>query len=606
MDRFRKRLACFCLAVIAPAASAMTAAQIHARVSPAVFALDLLDADGTTIAQHSAVQFAAKRLVSHCEGLESAAGLQLQGADGPLAVRLLARDDAHRLCLLESDTAPGMAPLAIETTSPPDAGTRVYAIAITQTFGVGIADGVIAGIRNGPGGPSIQFTAPLTRAAAGGALVDEQGRLIAIIDDPSYGGHNVGFAQPVALVSGIEARAAARSLENKHIARAGELVRAGRWDALETECAEWIAHDAGSPQAWSFYARAAVEHDDWPNAEARWRKVLALQPESRTAISGRIVSLLRLQRRDEALATSAAALAENDNDAELWQLHAANLAAAGRASEAEAAYRKVVERDPWHVGAWAGLAVLAGQRGDDDTALHLWTRIGGLLPEDPRVRLALVEALLKANQPQRAWRNLAQLPEAAQATPPALRLRALTLQRLGRTRDAIALLRDTSASTGDANERTDALITLSILYSRQQRWPQAIQAADAAAALQPDNDQARFWQAVHLKDGGRPQEALAITSALVQRQPGDAGAWRQHGFVLSILDRQAEAIPALRKSLQIDPRQPKVWAALIETLHAAGDREGVRKACATMRELDPEKADESCPGLFAIYQALPQ
>ena len=125
-------------------------------------------------------------------------------------------------------------------------------------------------------------------------------------------------------------------------------------------------------------------------------------------------------------------------------------------------------------------------------------------------------------------------------------------------------------------------------------------------ALQPENDQARFWQAVHLKDGGRPQEALVITSDLIVRQAADVNAWRQHGFVLAILDRQAEAIPALRKSLQFDPRQTKVWGALIEALHAAGDRDGVRKACVTMREVDAAKADESCTGLMTLYQALPQ
>ena len=606
MGRLIKLLASLCLLASAPLANAMTAAEIHARIAPAVFPLELLDADGNTITRRSAVQVTATRLITQCEGLENAVRLQLEGAAGMRAVQLLARDDEHRLCLLEADSTAGATPLAIDTPLLAGAGSRVYAIASTQDFGVGIADGVIAGIRHGRDGPSIQFTAPLTRSAAGGALVDEHGRLIGIIDDPSYGGHNVSFAQPVTLLSGLESRAAARAADHARSSRAGEFIRNGNWDALEAMSAEWTAADPRSTRACAFHARAAAERGDWPNAEIRWRKLLALQPDSRPALAGLVVSLLRQQRRDEALATSTAALAGNDGDADLLQLHAGMLAAAGRTNEAEAAYRQVVERDPWQIGAWAGLAALAGQRGDHDAAVHIWARIGGLLPEDPRVRLALVEALLKADQPQRAWRNLARLPEAIAGTPAAIRLRALTLQRLGRTRDAVALLRDAGANAGDAGQRADALLTLSILYAKQQRWPQAIQAAGAAVALQPENDQARFWQAVHLKDGGRPQEALVITSDLIVRQAADVNAWRQHGFVLAILDRQAEAIPALRKSLQFDPRQTKVWGALIEALHAAGDRDGVRKACVTMREVDAAKADESCTGLMTLYQALPQ
>jgi cytochrome c-type biogenesis protein CcmH/NrfG len=71
------------------------------------------------------------------------------------------------------------------------------------------------------------------------------------------------------------------------------------------------------------------------------------------------------------------------------------------------------------------------------------------------------------------------------------------------------------------------------------------------------------------------------------------------GFTLSILDRQAEAVLALERSLQIDPAQAKVWAVLIEAQRLLGRRAAALDAYEKLRALDGKAAEEAWRANFA-------
>ena len=78
--------------------------------------------------------------------------------------------------------------------------------------------------------------------------------------------------------------------------------------------------------------------------------------------------------------------------------------------------------------------------------------------------------------------------------------------------------------------------------------------------------------------------------------------WRQHGFVLAVLGRPAEAIPSLEKSLQIDSRQAKVWGALTETYQVAGRRDDAMRAYNQLRAVDGAMAEEIYRSVILPYE----
>jgi len=105
-----------------------------------------------------------------------------------------------------------------------------------------------------------------------------------------------------------------------------------------------------------------------------------------------------------------------------------------------------------------------------------------------------------------------------------------------------------------------------------------------------------------LKDGGHLDEALEIDRALVAELPGEAGAWRQLGMANAMAVRTGDSIVALERSLSLDPKQVRVWALLIEQYHAAGRREDVLRAYASLRGLDPAAAERSYRATIAPYE----
>jgi len=97
--------------------------------------------------------------------------------------------------------------------------------------------------------------------------------------------------------------------------------------------------------------------------------------------------------------------------------------------------------------------------------------------------------------------------------------------------------------------------------------------------------------ALSLKDGFRGQEALEIDARLLKRLPKDPSVWRQKGFTEGILGRNKDSIKSLEKSLELEPKQGKVWAALIDEYRRAGRDKDVRSAYEKLRGIDSTYAE---------------
>jgi tetratricopeptide (TPR) repeat protein len=119
------------------------------------------------------------------------------------------------------------------------------------------------------------------------------------------------------------------------------------------------------------------------------------------------------------------------------------------------------------------------------------------------------------------------------------------LARLERPDAAVQAYRESLARQIEGADMVWAGIGFAM--AEMKRYPEAIAAFESAIKTGPANEDWRYQLAINLKDGGRPGEALPIMASLIAKAPERAHYWRQQGFVLSVLGRPLDAIPAMER-----------------------------------------------------------
>ncbi len=299
---------------------------------------------------------------------------------------------------------------------------------------------------------------------------------------------------------------------------------------------------------------------------------------------------------------------------------ASMLLRAGEENRAEGFYRQILEADPESVSAREGLVHVLQMRGDlegvaqeeifladlysrlgfEDQALDALRTARIARPEDPDLRRRFIEQLMQAG-------------ETLEACEEMLDLSRLLFARGGDT-DAIGLLEKISsmapssmdirqkvaAAYGDAglNDRAmDELLSLARAMIGGQDWNAALQACDAALALDEQSIEARQLKVATLRSAQALDEAVRESLALVA--------------LLLQAGERPEAEKALEAALEIDPENAGLQRQLID-LHLQDGRvadalvilrnlakilirksqtEEILGVCRQILELDPEDLD---------------
>jgi len=205
--------------------------------------------------------------------------------------------------------------------------------------------------------------------------------------------------------------------------------------------------------------------------------------------------------------------------------------AAGRLAEAEALYRRVLERQPEHADALHYLGVIVRGHGDSATAAGLIGRAVALNPGDAYAQCNLGNALL----------DLRRLEEALACYDRALALK------------------------GDFVEawynRGNALLDLG-------RNAEALDCFERTLQLRPDFAAARVNRSMALYRLGRVAESLDECDAALRHDPADAVAWNNRGLALHALGRDDEALSAYAEALRLRPSYPEACNNLGSTLQS--------------------------------------
>jgi putative serine protease PepD len=202
-----------------PSESLSTAAVVARRVIPSIVTVEVgSEAAGEFVANASGsgvVLRADGLLVTNQHVIAGAGQVRVIFSDGhTYPAEVTGADEATDLAVLRVD-ATGLTPIAIGSTTSLSIGDTAIAVGspLGLAGGPSVTEGVVSAFNRRVAADQgaemfgmLQTDAPITRGSSGGALVDDEGRLIGIttaIGVSDVGAEGLGFAIPVELVTRV-------------------------------------------------------------------------------------------------------------------------------------------------------------------------------------------------------------------------------------------------------------------------------------------------------------------------------------------------------------------------------------------------------------------
>jgi tetratricopeptide (TPR) repeat protein len=221
---------------------------------------------------------------------------------------------------------------------------------------------------------------------------------------------------------------------------------------------------------------------------------------------------------------------------------------AGHSHHALAALRRAVAIHPDMPDAWRAIGdqlSLAGDIAGADAAYAEHIRASS---HDPRL-LAAGAAMIDGRIPE-AERRLKDHLKAYPTDVPAIRMLAEVAARLGRNKDAAALLnRCLELAPSFAPARNQYAIVL----QRLDKYREALDQIGALLKADPRNSAYHNNRAVILNKIGEYRESIELYERILAANPEHESIWLSYGHVLATAGRQGDAIAAYRKCIELCP-----------------------------------------------------
>lgn len=237
--------------------------------------------------------------------------------------------------------------------------------------------------------------------------------------------------------------------------------------------------------AWQELGAAYFEQERYGDAEAAYRRALALNPASADALES--IGHIHYRRNETA--------------------------------QAEAAYEQAILLDPHYVYSYFGLGILhATKTGDHQRAVEAYRRGLAANPGSLLLTTHLAGTLARAGQVEQAVAMLEQVAQAHPEEGEAWGWLNLLYLHQGRLDDALAACRAHNAIRPDHSSHR----LIGLISQQRGQLEQAEQAFQQALALEPGDYEARAGLARVYRETGRSQQAEAVFQAAWQ------AAWDDH------------------------------------------------------------------------------
>lgn len=251
--------------------------------------------------------------------------------------------------------------------------------------------------------------------------------------------------------------------------RIAALIRSGRRKDAVAACArlEGLDPQAPGPVARAAHLRLAAGAAE--EAEAAFRRALALKPDGADLHLGLSLSLSTQGRAAEALEAARAGLATAPDDVEL-ATHLGHLLNAGTPAEreeAEGVFRAALARHPASGRALLGLSSVLARQGKREKALSLAHRAASRLPGDLDALAWLARLLLANGKADRAERLFRRVLRRAPRRPEGYLGLAEAMRATGRRAEALAMIDSGLARLPDE----PSLTALRTAMTGRPSWP---------------------------------------------------------------------------------------------------------------------------------------
>ena len=208
---------------------ALSAEQVYAKVSGAVWRVRTYDGDNLPLAQGSAVVVGPGAAVTNCHVLAKAKRVSLQREKEAFDATLEMWDVKRDVCQLKAASLHAAA-VALGDSTKIAVGQNVFAIGNPKGLELTMSAGLVSSLRRNAENQLvlIQTSAAISGGSSGGGLFDDQGRLIGLTTIGSVTGdaQNLNFAIPVQWVAELPQRHAQ--------AKAAQAVTSGATSAAAT------------------------------------------------------------------------------------------------------------------------------------------------------------------------------------------------------------------------------------------------------------------------------------------------------------------------------------------------------------------------------------
>ncbi|WP_243103668.1 cell wall-binding repeat-containing protein [Dehalobacter sp. MCB1] len=181
----------------------LTAKEIFAKVSPSIVYIETYDSSGNALGSGSGfIVDSSGKVATNYHVIEGSYSAKVKTAAGTSydVQKVLSYNETTDLAILKI-SATGLTAVSLGDSSLIETGDNIYAIG--NPFGLEntLSNGLISTkFRDINGTTYIQISAPISSGSSGGALVDEQGKVIGITAAVYYGGQNLNFAVPINLL----------------------------------------------------------------------------------------------------------------------------------------------------------------------------------------------------------------------------------------------------------------------------------------------------------------------------------------------------------------------------------------------------------------------
>ncbi|MFF7216261.1 tetratricopeptide repeat protein [Streptomyces sp. NPDC008238] len=384
-----------------------------------------------------------------------------------------------------------------------------------------------------------------------------------------------------------------------HVARLDGLRAAARWSEAEEALEEAVRRGVPADVVAVQRARTALGRDDHDAALAAAEECLRLRPDDDEALE--LIATAHVGRADwpaaEAAARRAAAVAPRSGAGPT--LLAQCFGEQDRRAEECEAYEEALRREPDHRDALLGRLAALRALGRWEEAERAAGDAAGLRPDDPEVLIAVGRLHAAMERPGEGLPFARRAAELTDDGPDAVDLLGWLLRRSRRWDEAERTLRRVADRRPTA---PDAHMDLAYCLWDQDKDTECLESVDRALALRPDRVRTLTFKVEVLCSLRRWSEAEAVARQARGSRPEIAAAYVATAQVLADTFRREEALPHLRRALQLDPRHEWATRLLVDTLAALGRFEEAEQAAEALLGRVPDATSVRCR-LAAVLRA---